>query len=131
VDNVTILGGKASQLSALAVAIQEQQPDEWTARYGRMTGQSPVDVAGLLTDLFQQLTMLLHVQSESVRFQRLLVEQLLRHELDRRHHSTGALGLDGCIGDGPVARGAARRAAVAAPAQIASEVSCTLSPAMI
>jgi DNA polymerase-3 subunit alpha len=31
VDSVTILGGRASQLSALAVAIQEQQPDEWSA----------------------------------------------------------------------------------------------------
>jgi len=31
VDEVTILGGKASQLSALAVAIEEQQPDEWSA----------------------------------------------------------------------------------------------------
>jgi DNA polymerase-3 subunit alpha len=31
VDGVTILGGRASQLSALAVAIQEQQPDEWSA----------------------------------------------------------------------------------------------------
>jgi hypothetical protein len=31
VDNVTILGGRASQLSALAVAIQEQEPDQWSA----------------------------------------------------------------------------------------------------
>jgi hypothetical protein len=31
VDAVEILGGRPSQLSALAVAIQEQQPDEWTA----------------------------------------------------------------------------------------------------
>jgi DNA polymerase-3 subunit alpha len=30
VDEVEILGGRASQLSALAVAIAEQQPDEWT-----------------------------------------------------------------------------------------------------
>ena len=28
---VTVLGGKASQLSALVVAIEEQQPDEWSA----------------------------------------------------------------------------------------------------
>jgi hypothetical protein len=28
---VTVLGGRASQLSALAVAIEEQQPDEWSA----------------------------------------------------------------------------------------------------
>jgi hypothetical protein len=41
-----------------------------------MTGQSPVDVAGLLANLFQQLTTLLQVQSESVRLQRVLVEQL-------------------------------------------------------
>jgi hypothetical protein len=75
VDSVTVLGGKASQLSALAVAIQEQQPDEWTACYGRMTAQSPVDVACLLANLFQQLTTLLQVQSESVRLQRVLVEQ--------------------------------------------------------
>lgn len=31
VDEVTVIGGKASQLSALAVAIEEQQPDEWSA----------------------------------------------------------------------------------------------------
>jgi DNA polymerase-3 subunit alpha len=31
VDQVTVLGGKASQLSALVVAIEEQQPDEWSA----------------------------------------------------------------------------------------------------
>jgi hypothetical protein len=31
VDNVVLLGGKASQLSALTVAIQEQQPEEWSA----------------------------------------------------------------------------------------------------
>ena len=31
VDSVVLLGGKASQLSALVVAIQEQQPDEWSA----------------------------------------------------------------------------------------------------
>jgi DNA polymerase-3 subunit alpha len=31
VDFVELLGGRASQLSALAVAIQEQQPDEWSA----------------------------------------------------------------------------------------------------
>jgi DNA polymerase III subunit alpha len=31
VDNVVLLGGKASQLSALTVAIREQQPDEWSA----------------------------------------------------------------------------------------------------
>jgi DNA polymerase III alpha subunit len=31
VDSVTILGEKVSQLSALAVAIQELQPDEWSA----------------------------------------------------------------------------------------------------
>jgi len=30
IDEVHVLGGRASQLSALAVAIQEQQPDEWT-----------------------------------------------------------------------------------------------------
>jgi len=28
---VTILGGRASRLSALSVAIEEQQPDEWSA----------------------------------------------------------------------------------------------------
>jgi DNA polymerase III subunit alpha len=31
VDSVVLLGGKASQLSALTVAIQQQQPDEWSA----------------------------------------------------------------------------------------------------
>jgi len=31
VDEVTVLGGRASQLSALSVAIEEQQPDEWSA----------------------------------------------------------------------------------------------------
>jgi DNA polymerase III alpha subunit len=31
VDEVTVLGGKPSQLRALAVAIEEQQPDEWSA----------------------------------------------------------------------------------------------------
>jgi DNA polymerase-3 subunit alpha len=31
VDFVEALGGRASQLSALAVAVQEQQPDEWSA----------------------------------------------------------------------------------------------------
>jgi len=31
IENVVVLGGKESHLSALAVAIQEQEPDEWTA----------------------------------------------------------------------------------------------------
>jgi hypothetical protein len=31
---VTILGGRSSQLSALAVAIEEQQPDEWSSAMG-------------------------------------------------------------------------------------------------
>lgn len=31
---VTLLGGKASQLSALMVAIEEQQPDEWSSAMG-------------------------------------------------------------------------------------------------
>jgi DNA polymerase-3 subunit alpha len=31
IETVIVLGGTASQLSALAVAIQEQQPDEWSA----------------------------------------------------------------------------------------------------
>jgi DNA polymerase-3 subunit alpha len=31
IDAVTVLGGKTSQLSALAVGIAEQQPDEWSA----------------------------------------------------------------------------------------------------
>ena len=31
VEEVIVLGGKASQLSALTVAIEEQQPDEWFA----------------------------------------------------------------------------------------------------
>jgi DNA polymerase-3 subunit alpha len=34
VDEVTILGGRSSQLSALAVAIEEQQPDEWSSAMG-------------------------------------------------------------------------------------------------
>jgi DNA polymerase-3 subunit alpha len=32
VDEVHVLGGRAAQLSALIVAVTEQQPDEWTAR---------------------------------------------------------------------------------------------------
>jgi len=31
IEYLEVLGGRSSQLSALAVAIQEQQPDEWTA----------------------------------------------------------------------------------------------------
>ena len=31
VDELQILGGTVTQLSALAVAIAEQQPDEWSA----------------------------------------------------------------------------------------------------
>ena len=31
IDEVQILGGTVTQLSALAVAIAEQQPDEWSA----------------------------------------------------------------------------------------------------
>jgi len=31
IEKVVVLGGKESHLSALAVAIQEQEPDEWTA----------------------------------------------------------------------------------------------------
>jgi DNA polymerase-3 subunit alpha len=31
IDSVVVLGGKASQLSALVVAIQEQEPDQWSA----------------------------------------------------------------------------------------------------
>jgi hypothetical protein len=42
-----------------------------------MTDQSPVDVAGLLANLLQQQTALLLAHSESIRLQRLLVEQLL------------------------------------------------------
>jgi DNA polymerase III alpha subunit len=34
VDEVTILGGKASHMSALMVAIEEQQPDEWSSAMG-------------------------------------------------------------------------------------------------
>jgi len=34
VDEVTILGGRSSQLSALAIAIEEQQPDEWSSAMG-------------------------------------------------------------------------------------------------
>ena len=32
IDQVNVLGGRASHLSALTVALQEQQSDEWTAR---------------------------------------------------------------------------------------------------
>jgi DNA polymerase III alpha subunit len=31
VDSAVVVGGKASHLSALTVAIQEQAPDEWSA----------------------------------------------------------------------------------------------------
>jgi DNA polymerase III alpha subunit len=31
IENVVVLGGKASHMSALVVAIQEQEPDEWSA----------------------------------------------------------------------------------------------------
>ena len=31
IENVVVLGGKTSHLSALVVAIQEQEPDEWSA----------------------------------------------------------------------------------------------------
>jgi hypothetical protein len=31
IDELQILGGTVTQLSALAVAIAEQQPDEWSA----------------------------------------------------------------------------------------------------
>jgi DNA polymerase-3 subunit alpha len=31
IDEVHVLGGKGTHLSALAVAIEEQQPDEWSA----------------------------------------------------------------------------------------------------
>jgi hypothetical protein len=31
---VTVLGGKASHMSALMVAIEEQQPDEWSSAMG-------------------------------------------------------------------------------------------------
>jgi DNA polymerase-3 subunit alpha len=31
VDSIEIVGGRSSHLSALAVAIEEQQPDEWSA----------------------------------------------------------------------------------------------------
>ena len=31
IDSVVVLGGKASHLSALVVAIKEQEPDEWSA----------------------------------------------------------------------------------------------------
>jgi hypothetical protein len=34
VDEVFVLGGKASHMSALMVAIQEQQPDEWSSTMG-------------------------------------------------------------------------------------------------
>ena len=31
IENVVVLGGRASHLSALVVALQEQEPDEWSA----------------------------------------------------------------------------------------------------
>jgi DNA polymerase-3 subunit alpha len=34
IENVVVLGGKASHMSALVVAIQEQEPDEWSALGG-------------------------------------------------------------------------------------------------
>ena len=34
VDEVFVLGGKASHMSALMVAIEEQQPDEWSSAMG-------------------------------------------------------------------------------------------------
>ena len=34
VDDVFVLGGKASHMSALMVAIEEQQPDEWSSAMG-------------------------------------------------------------------------------------------------
>jgi hypothetical protein len=34
VDEVRVVGGKASHMSALMVAIEEQQPDEWSFALG-------------------------------------------------------------------------------------------------
>jgi hypothetical protein len=31
IEDITVLGGRSSQLSALSVAIEEQQPDQWSA----------------------------------------------------------------------------------------------------